>query len=139
MPITDHNERLEGLTNKDDHKSIYKEIFDKLVKEKFDGMKELIYKTDYDNLIYYFKGDTAKKIFNDFENGIKRFRKIQSGEMKLEDAKELQNIFKRNLNKISRGRFKSKEQKSALENITLLYESRQVVIKLFNDYSLIAS
>ena len=35
--------------------------------------------------------------------------------MKLEEAKKLQNIFKSNLNKISRGRFKSKEQKSALK------------------------
>ena len=53
--------------------------------------------------------------------------------------KELQNIFKSNLNKISRERFKSKKQKSALENIKLLYESRQAAIKLFNDYSSIAS
>ena len=59
--------------------------------------------------------------------------------MKLEDAKELQNIFKSNLNEISKGRFKSKEQKSSLKNIKLLYESRQAVIKLFNDYSSIAS
>ena len=59
--------------------------------------------------------------------------------MKLEDAKELQNIFKSNLNEISRGRFKSKQPKNALENIKLLYESRQAVIKLFNDYSSIAS
>ena len=59
--------------------------------------------------------------------------------MKLKDAKELQNIFKTNLNKISKGRFKSEEQKSALANIKLLYESRQAVIKLFNDYSSIAS
>ena len=28
------------------------------------------------------------------------FRKMQSGEMKLEDVKELQNIFKSNLNEI---------------------------------------
>ena len=33
------------------------------------------------------------KNLNDFENGIELFRKIKSGEMKLEDAKELQNIF----------------------------------------------
>ena len=30
--------------------------------------------------------------------------------MKLEEAKELQNIFKANLKKISKGRFKSEEQ-----------------------------
>ena len=44
-------------------------------------------------------------------------------------------MFKSNLNEISRGRHKSKEQKSASKNIKLLYESRETVIKLFNDYS----
>ena len=38
-------------------------------------------------------------------------------------------MFKSNLNKISG------EQKMALENIKLLYKSREAVIKLFNDYS----
>ena len=59
--------------------------------------------------------------------------------MKLEDSKELENIFKLTLNEISKWTFKSKEQKSALENIKVLYISRQAVIKLFNDYSSIAS
>ena len=90
-------------------------------------------------MIYCFKNNTPQKNFNDFDNGIERFREIQSGEMKLEDAKELQNIFKSNLNKISKGRIKSKEQKSALENIKLVYKSRQAVIELFNECSSIAS
>ena len=55
--------------------------------------------------------------------------------MKLDEVKKLQNVFKSSQIEISRRRFKSKEQKSALENIKLLYESRKVVIKLFNDYS----
>ena len=59
--ITNQNEKLGALTNKDDHKNIYKEIFDKLVKEKFYRIKELTYKIDYDDLIYYSKDDTAKK------------------------------------------------------------------------------
>ena len=59
--------------------------------------------------------------------------------MKLEEAKKLQNVFESNLNKISRGRYKSEEQKSVLENIILLYESREAVIKLINDYFSIAS
>ena len=37
--------------------------------------------------------------------------------MKLEEAKKLQNVFKSNLNQISKGKFKSEEQKSTLENI----------------------
>ena len=48
-------------------------------------------------------------------------------------------MFKSNLNEISRGRHESKEQKSTLENINLLYESREVVIKLFNGCSSIVS
>ena len=59
--------------------------------------------------------------------------------MKLEEAKKLQVIFKANLNRILKGRFKSEEQKSALENIKLLYESRKATIELFNEYSSIAS
>ena len=59
--------------------------------------------------------------------------------MKLEEAKKLQDIFKSNLNKISKGRFKSKEQKSALENNKLPYEWQKAVIKLLNYYFLIAS
>ena len=61
-------------------------------------------------------------------------KKIQSFEMKLEDAKELQNInvLNLNLNEISKWIFKPEEQKSALENVKLLYKSRQAVIKLFN-------
>ena len=40
--------------------------------------------------------------------------------MKIEEAKNMRNVFKLNLNKISKGRFKAEEQKSALENVKLL-------------------
>ena len=53
--------------------------------------------------------------------------------------KKLQNVFKSNLNEISRVTNKSKEQKMRLKKIKLLYESREAVIKLFNDYSSIVS
>ena len=79
------------------------------------------------------------KRFDDFINGIELYKKIKYGEIKLEEAKKVQNAFKSNLNEISRGRNKSKEQKCALENIKFLYESREAVIKLFNDYSSIVS
>ena len=63
--IADQNEGLAALTNKnddkDDDKYIHKEKFDKLVKERFDGIKELTYEIDHDDLTYYFKGDTTKK------------------------------------------------------------------------------
>ena len=67
------------------------------------------------------------------------FRKIKPGEMKLEDAKEMQDIFKTHMNEISKGRFKSEGQKSALENFKPLYKSREAAIELFNDYSSVVS
>ena len=58
--------------------------------------------------------------------------------MKLQETKKVQNVFKSNLNERSREGYKSYEQKGALQNIKSLYESREPVIKLFNDYSSIA-
>ena len=127
------------LTNKDDHRENYKERFEELVKERFDEVKELTNEINQNDLTYYFKGNTTRKTFDDFINGIKLLRKIQSGEVKLEEAKKTANIFKSNLNEISRGWYKSEEQKSTLENIKLLYKSGKSVIKLFNHYSSTAS
>ena len=127
------NERLAALTNKDDHKDNYKEIFEELVKERFDEIKELTDEKNQNDLTYYFQGYTARKRFDDFHTIIELFKKIKSGEMKLEEAKKLQNVFESNLNEMSRRRYKSEEQKSALEKIKLLYKSREAVIKIFND------
>ena len=55
------------------------------------------------------------KKFDEFNNGKElKKKKKQSGEMKLEEAK------------------------NGIKNIKLLYKSREAVIKLFNDYSSIA-
>ena len=62
-----------------------------------------------------------------------------SGEIKLEEAKKMLGVFKSNLNEISRARNKSEEQKSAIENIKLLYEAREAFIKLSKDYFSIIS
>ena len=48
-----------------------KEIFEELVKERFDEIIELTNETNFDDLIYHFKGNTARKRFNDFKNEIK--------------------------------------------------------------------
>ena len=61
------------------------------------------------DLVYYFKGNSTRKRFDKFNNGIKLSEKIRSDKMKLEEAKKLQNMFKSNMNKISKGRYKSEE------------------------------
>ena len=63
-----------ALTNNDDdHKDNYKEIFEKLVKERFDEIKELSNEINQKDLIYYSKDNAVRKRFDDFNNGIKLF------------------------------------------------------------------
>ena len=121
------------LTNKVNFIKNYKKTFEELVKERFDVIKELTDEINRTDLIYYFKSNTFRKRFDDSNNGIELLKK--SGGVKLEETKNLQNVFKTNLNEISRGKYKSEEQNSALKNIELHYESRQAVIELFNDKS----
>ena len=72
--ITNQSKKLAALTNKDhDHKDNYKEIFEELAKERFDEIKELTSEINQNDLIYYFKGNAARKRFDDFNNGVKRF------------------------------------------------------------------
>ena len=74
--ITNQNERLAALSNKDDHKVNYKEIFEKLVKERLDEIKELTNKINQNGLTCCFKGDTAGKKFDGLNNGIELLKKI---------------------------------------------------------------
>ena len=70
------------------------------------GKKKIINKIDQNNLIYYFKGNTARKRFDNFNNDTELFVKRKSSETKLEKANNQQNVFKPNLNKNSRRRLK---------------------------------
>ena len=58
-----------ALTNKGDHK----EIFERLVKEKFDEIKQLNYEAKHNDVIHYFKSNATNEIFNEFNNDIERF------------------------------------------------------------------
>ena len=107
-------------------KEIYQEIYEQLVQEKFDEMQELTDEINQNDLTYYFQGNTFRKRSKDFDDSDleELSKKIRSGEMKLKQVKEQQNIFKLDLDGVSSGRFKSEEQKIALENIKLHYKPR---------------
>ena len=92
----------------------------KLVGERLDEITELTDEINSNDLIFYFKVNTAGKRFNDFNNSIELLEKDQSGEMKLEEAKKLQNVFKSNIKNISRRETKSERKKSLFQSIKLL-------------------
>ena len=53
---------LQALTNRDYYKSIYKETLDRVVKERFDKVKESTQEIDHDYLIYYLNIKNIKYI-----------------------------------------------------------------------------
>ena len=76
MPLPIKARKVLDLTNKDDdHKGNYKKMFEKLVKERFDEIIELTNEMNQNDLIYYLKGNTARKRFDDFNDDIKLLKK----------------------------------------------------------------
>ena len=65
------------------------------------------------------------------------FKSIHNGDKDLEDVEEEQKELKRDLGRIKQGdpRNKSEEQQNTIDNIENLYNSREEVIKMFNDYA----
>ena len=106
------NKKQMGLINNNVKNDSHEEIFENLVKERFYEIIDLTNKANFDDLIYYFKGDSSRN--NDFKNRIKLFKKMKSGEKKIKLAKKLRSLFKSNLNETVRGKYKSKQQESAL-------------------------
>lgn len=101
------------------------------MKEWFDEIIELTDEINLDDSIYYFRKESSRKRFDEFENGINLFEKAKSGDEKLEEAKKYKKVFKSTLKEIV--------QNSALKNIKMFYKAREPTIKSFNDYYTIAS
>ena len=65
------------------------------------------------------------------------FKSIHTGDKTLKDIEKEQIELKRDLGRIKQGdrRDKSKEQKKTIDNIKNLYNLREEVVKIFNDYA----
>ena len=53
-------------------------MFEELVDERFDKIKELSDEINPDDLINHFRANTARKRYYDFKNEIKLFNKLKS-------------------------------------------------------------
>ena len=62
-----------GLISNDSKNLSHEKIFQNLFKERLDEIIELTDETNFDRLIYYFKGDCSRKKFDSFKNVIKLF------------------------------------------------------------------
>ena len=103
-------------------------------------IQDLSKHVDFSNLNDRYDGNTAPKTLIFFKGPLGFYRNVKETYMTLEKAEEEQEEFKSKVNEIVIGsKKKSKDQKSVIKNIKTLYESREKVMELFNNYSRIAS
>ena len=119
-----------------------KESFNKLFDKKLNEIQKLSKKIDYKNLNYNFITKSSGSInFIKFKGPLSLFKKIRDGDILLEMAEEDQEKFRRELGQIRSGKSKYKGQMQlyTIKNVKNLYDSRQEIIDVFNNYSKIKS
>ena len=93
---------------------------------------------DFNNLIYHFKSPNISSIsFFKFKGPVHIFKSIHNGNTTLEDIEKEQIKLKRDLGHIKQGypKNRSKEQEKTINDIKNLYDSKENVVQLFNDYA----
>ena len=92
---------------------------------------------DFNNLIYHYKGNTAPINFIDFKGPLHIFKKIYKGDKTLEEIEKEQTEFKKYLGNIKQGSPKktSEKQKKTIDNVENIYNKRQKIVKMYNDYA----
>ena len=139
--IEEHGKQLVIYDNEKESSthSREKEIFEELAKKRKEEIQDLSKQIDFNNLICHYKHNTALKTFIGFKGPLGFYRNIMEDYLALEKTKEEQKEFKSKINERVIGKKKSEDQKSTIDNIKTLYKSWKKVIKLFNNYSQIAS
>ena len=100
-------------------------------------IEDLSKKNHFNDLTYHYNDNTAPKTFIGFKGPL-NFNSLKEDYITLEKLEEKQNELKSELIKIVKGSKKSDDQKCK-KNIKTLYDSRERVSKLIDDYFRIVS
>ena len=95
-------------------------------------------KIDFNNLKYTFKDRNNAPIDSiDFKGPLHIFKSIHDEDITLEDVEKDQIKLNSDLGHIRQGnpKNKSEEQNNVINNVTNLYESREKVVQMFNNYA----
>ena len=97
--------------------------------------------TDYNNLVYKFKGPIKAISFIKFAGPMYTYDQLRKGDKTLEQAEREQEDFKKDLNEITlvNPKHKSEKQLYIIKNVKNLYNTRQKIIDLLNHNSRIRS
>ena len=102
-------------------------------------IQDLSKQIGFNNLTYHYNGKGASKNVIGSKDPLGFYKNIKEGYITLRKVTEKQKEFKLEINKLVKRGKKSEEQISVINNIKTLYESREKVIKLFDDYSRLVS
>ena len=130
---------IKGNESNDNEKSsTHKEILDKLYRERIAEIYSISKEIDFNNLTHYCKDLNFAPIhFIGVRGPLSIYEEIKNGNVSIEKIEEEQKQFKSKLNEITTGnpKTKSKEQLYTITNIKNFYNSREKVVKLYNDYA----
>ena len=104
--------------------------------DKMAEIRNLSKQIDFNDLTYVYKGDSAPTNFIGFKAPLHLFKSIYNDDIALEDVEKERKEFKSDIGRIKQGnpKNKSKEQSKVIDNVTNLYESREKVAQMFNNY-----
>ena len=92
------------------------------MKEKI--MSELYDSVDYNNLKFYYVGNTKDVSFYEYKDSKELFNAIKNNQIKFNEVKNKQDEFLKKLNNIKIGN-KNIEQKEVIDNLNKFYNSRE--------------
>ena len=127
------------LINDNDYKyklllSKEREIFKDIYNNRLDKIEELNNKIDYNNLKYVISSSGDEYSFDKLKDPITFLDNIKKGKISLEEAKNQQQNYYNYLNKIRRGN-KNANQRKAIANINIHFNTRNSGIKFIEDYA----
>ena len=96
-------------------------------------MSELYDSVDYNNLKFYYVGNTKDVSFYEYKDSKELFNAIKNNQIKFSEVKNKQNEFLNKLSNIKIGK-KTIKQKETINNLEKFYNSREEVINFFRDY-----
>ena len=110
-----------------------REIFRDIYNDRLEQIQLGNRNVDYNNLNYEVITSGDEYQFNGLEDLLVFLKEIKEGKILIQEAKNTQKEFNKQLNLIRRGS-KNQEQRQNLNNINNLYNARDMAIKFIEDY-----
>ena len=105
-------EETKPIDDKSNNQSKAAIIFNKLINERKDLMKELYDRVDYNNLKFDFVGPTKDVSFYEYKDSKELFNAIKNNQIKFSEVKNKQNEFLNKLSNIKIGKKNSRTKRS---------------------------